>query len=356
MKLLEFEGKNLFRKYCIATPRSFLVSRRSSRITLPYPLYLKSQVPVGDRKKNGGVLLVKNHKEFEKARRTLFERPLQGHIPDLILAEEVISFEEELYISFSYSSEHDAPVLALSRRGGTGVREAIIFPIDPLMPMHDFYCREILSSVKISQYPMLGETIKKLSRLFFEEKATIAEINPLFLSRNHPPIAGDAKIILDRQESPDRPIVPLGGTIAVIASGGGASMLAIDMLLRAGGTPANYVEYSGNPDGKTVRDLTRRVIGQRGIQGLWVVGGTANFTDIFETMKGFLEGLSLAKNKPLYPIVVRRDGPRREEAFQLLRETGKRKGFNIHVFGPETSMADSAKILIRLIKKNEHLD
>ena len=124
-------------------------------------------------------------------------------------------------------------------------------------------------------------------------------------------------------------------------------MLNIDILMRAGGKPANYVEYSGNPPAALVEELTKRVLAVSGIEGVWVVGGTANFTDLFETLSGFVAGLRAIQPKPLYPIIIRRDGPRQAEAKEMLERVAREEGFNLFVFGPETSMARSAEILLQ---------
>lgn len=99
-----------------------------------------------------------------------------------------------------------------------------------------------------------------------------------------------------------------------------------------------------------VKKLTQEVLSQKHLKGCWVVGGTANFTDIYETMMGFVEGLRNVKPKPTYPIVIRRDGPRQKEAFEMLRHV-QQEGYNLHLFGPGTSMSDSAKEIVRLAYK-----
>ena len=178
----------------------------------------------------------------------------------------------------------------------------------------------------------------------------IAEINPLFRTPSGEFIAGDAKVILDDEKiNPgERRFIELDGDIAILASGGGASLLNIDALLRYGGKPANYTEYSGNPPADLVKALTQRVLGRPGLKGAWVIGGTANFTDIYETMRGFLEGLRQVKPKPMYPIVIRRDGPNQKKAFAMLRESAKKEGYDFHLFDSKTSMAESAKVIVRL--------
>ncbi|MBI2065880.1 MAG: hypothetical protein HYT68_02330 [Candidatus Zambryskibacteria bacterium] len=190
---------------------------------------------------------------------------------------------------------------------------------------------EALSQAKFpsEDFNALVKIIQKLWKLFISEYALIAEINPLFKVADGEFIAGDAKVILDDEKlNPgERRFIELGGDIAILASGGGASLLNIDALLRFGGKPANYTEYSGNPPAELVKDLTKRVLDRRGLKGCWVIGGTANFTDIYETMRGFAEGLKEIKPKPKYPIVIRRDGPRQEEAFLMLRELAQEQAY-----------------------------
>jgi succinyl-CoA synthetase beta subunit len=74
----------------------------------------------------------------------------------------------------------------------------------------------------------------------------------------------------------------------------------------------------------------------------------ANFTDIYETMFGFVQGLREIKPKPKYPIVIRRDGPRQKEAFAMLRKVAEDESYNLHLFGSETPMAETAKVMVKL--------
>jgi succinyl-CoA synthetase beta subunit len=165
-------------------------------------------------------------------------------------------------------------------------------------------------------------------------------------------VAGDAKVVLDNEAAKPvaQRLITMEGDIAVLASGGGASMLCLDMLLNHGGRPANYTEYSGNPKAAVVSKLTRRVLKQPGLRGCWIVGGTANFTDIYETMQGFVHGLRSVSPKPRYPFVIRRDGPRQQEAFAMLRQVSERYGYDFRLYGAETPMDTTAKIISGLVR------
>ncbi|MDP2734970.1 MAG: ATP citrate lyase citrate-binding domain-containing protein [bacterium] len=350
MKLLEHQGLELFEKYGIAVPRRELLADRGARPSLASPMVLKSQVFSGDRARQGGIAFVERDEEFAEKLRQVFETPIEGRLPGSVLAEEKVEFQKEFYLSFSYDTDARTPVLAVSVQGGTGIEKASLFPVDLALGLQDFFLRDACARIALSPADGLKEVMAKLWKLFLEEKVLLAEINPLFLTREGTYVAGDAKIILDDNVAnpEERPYLELGGDIAVLASGGGASLINLDALMHHGGRPANYVEYSGNPPAEVVDALTQRVFAKPGLKGAWVVGGTANFTDIYETMRGFVEGLRKVTPKPAYPIVIRRDGPRQKEAFLMLREVGEKEGYDFHLYGPEVHMAESARIMVEL--------
>lgn len=352
MNLLEYEGKELFAKYGIPIPTGTVV-RTEKTSPLPFPVVLKSQVPVGDRGRKGGIVVVKNKKEYGSALARITKTAIDGHLPSAILVEPLIDAEHERYVSFSFSTATRTPVLAVSSKGGSGTSKATVIQIAAGQILAPYVVRDALTQAKLMPTHTLVQLVIHLSKLFFTEKALLAEINPVFELKDGTVIAGDAKVILDDSIArPDfRPYADLSGDIAILASGGGASMINLDTLIKAGGKPANYVEYSGNPKSDVVRELTKEVLSRKGLKGCWVVGGTANFTDIYETMMGFVEGLRMVKPKPTYPIVIRRDGPRQKEAFEMLKKVAKEEHFNFYVFGPETSMSASAKEIIRLAYK-----
>lgn len=350
MKLLEYEGKKIFKKYEIKIPKGKLIGHQTSDFGRAFPIILKSQVPSGERKRAGGVLIAENKTEAKQKIKALFATTIQGIIPKKILAEEKVIFEHEYYLSFSYSGDSRTPMLAISKEGGKPVTEAHQIPIDPIWGIRDFILREKLGAAGIEYTKGLKNVIAKLWKLFNEEHALVAEINPLFVCAEDSFIAGDAKIILDDNvvDPSYRPLLELGGDIGILASGGGASLTNLDALMRHGGRPANYVEYSGNPKAEVVEELTKKVLSRKDLKGCWVIGGTANFTDIHETLTGFVNGLRKLKSKPTYPIVIRRDGPKREEAFAMLREVAKKEGYDFHCYGAEISMSDSGKIMTEL--------
>ncbi|MBI2334984.1 hypothetical protein HYU96_04270 [Candidatus Daviesbacteria bacterium] len=360
MLLYEFEGKKLFKSCGIAVPKSQLLESESQRVKVKPPFVAKAQVLSGNRAKGGGIV-------FDQT--NLFGKQINGEKVERVLVEEAIDYEKEYYLSFSYSTETRGLVMTFGE-GGTGVegKGAKTYAVD-----FDVLPKELV------------DTAHKLWEVFTKYDCELAEINPLVIDKAGKAWALDSKVILDddadfrREEKfPQRNLFgrpptdrelearkidegdhrgtagsvywDLNGDIAVIAAGGGGSIVNMDALLAYGGRPANYTEHSGNPPREKLKKLTKIVLSKPGLKGCWFVGGTANFTDIYETLMGFVDGLK--EIKPKYPIVIRRGGPRDKEAFEALAEIGKKEDFNFHIYGRETPMTSTAKIMKELAYGN----
>jgi succinyl-CoA synthetase beta subunit len=357
MHFYEYQGKELLDAYRIPTPRRFLVREGESVIPFAGPYVIKAQVLFGNRKDAGGILFASTAHAAKKHIHMLLGRNLLGERITSALVEEKIQTSDEYYVSFSYDTVSRGPVFILSAHGGSDLKETTTFPIDLARKESSyaaFFQKALLKNgFSTSDIIPLTAFISRLWELFLSEHALLAEINPILRTASNQFVAGDAKIILDdaKVKPKERRFYDLKGDIAILASGGGASLLNIDTLISFGGRPANYTEYSGNPPADTVRDLTMRVLAQKNLKGCWVIGGTANFTDIYETMRGFLDGLHRSKPQPKFPIVIRRDGPRFNEAATMLRAAAQKGNYNMHIFGSETSMAESARIMVDLAYK-----
>lgn len=378
MILFEFEGKSLFSKYDINIPKSQLISSPSEKIDLSVPFFAKTQVLSGKRKNSGGIIEVKKESDKYSVLEKIIGSVIKNEKVESILLEEKVDFSKEYYLSITYDTKSRSPVITYSESGGTGIEERISYSfLINILTLEPTYPQNIQIPKKIIDF------VPKLLKIFIDEDCTLVEINPLVLS-NGKLIALDAKIRLDETalaKHKERILSPraipghtptkneieakkidendykgtagsayfdLPGDIAVLASGGGASLTAMDTLIASGGKPANYTEYSGNPSKEKVEKLTRIVLSKQNLHGLWVVGAIANFTDIYETLSGFLEALRKINPKPKYPIVIRRGGPNDKKAFEMLR---KIEDFDLHLYGEETSITESAKIMAKLAQK-----
>jgi citryl-CoA synthetase large subunit len=143
--------------------------------------------------------------------------------------------------------------------------------------------------------------------------------------------------------------IEMDGDVAILFSGGGASIANMDALIKSGCKPANYTEYSGNPPREKVYQLAKIVLSKPGLKGLWIAGGVANFTNVGETFHGIVDALD--ELKPSYPIVVRRAGPYEKEGMQLMEDCAKRNNLNMRLFGKETSMSETAAVLASMINR-----
>jgi len=355
MKLYEFEGADLLEKYQISIPKRQIVTSIKDKVDISFPLVLKAQVLSGDRKKVGGILFANKKSDLDKSLKNLLGKTISGEKVEKVLVEEKIKRIAEYYISFSFSGALRAPVLALSKKGGSGINDASIFPINMIIGLQPFFIRQALTQSGFQSKDMnpLCAIILNLWKLFVDEKVILAEINPLLKTKEGAFFACDAKIDYGKRRS----VETMDGDIAIIASGGGASLINIDALLEAGGRPANYAEYSGNPKKEFVEKITGEVLSRPGIKACWVIGGTASFTDIYETMKGFTEGLEKVNPKPNFPFVIRRDGPRTKEAQKLLADFAKKEGYDFFIYGSETPMVETAKVVVNLAyHKNDRKD
>ncbi len=365
MILFEFEGKELLAKYGINIPKSQLVTSLDEEVTVKQPFIVKAQVLSGKRKDAGGI----GNKVEE----------ILGKIVNKERVEEKVDHSSEYYISISYNTKTRAPTLTFSETGGTGIEERRVetYAVDPIL-----FSFKLKKGSKIPKE--IITIIPRLLEMFFFSDLLLLEINPLVIDKKGRVVALDAKIKTDdcaavkhedwnyqpraipgykptKNEILAKKIdegdyrgtagstyFDLPGNIAVLASGGGASLTAMDALLKEGGKPANYTEYSGNPPKEKVEKLTKIVLSKSNLKGLWVVGAVANFTDIYETLSGFIGALKKIRPKPKYPIVIRRGGPRDKEAFEMLK---KIKDFDLHLYGQEISITESAIIMAREAKK-----
>lgn len=383
MILYEYEGKQLLQQAGVCVPQSQLLTSAIQPLNVKSPLVLKAQVLSGKRADVGGIVIVESESEFPSAFEKMFGSVINKEKVSKILVEEKIDLKSQYYFSLSYDTDYRSLVANFSLSGGTGIedRGAQTLALD-ILNTHQF--PDQLTSV----FPQ--ELLEKLIKLFLEQDCTLLEINPLVQSAQGDWVALDAKIKLDDAASirhPEWSFEPRGvpgytptqneieakkideqdyrgtagsayfdiegGDIAILSSGGGVSLTAMDAMIGFGGKPANFTEYSGNPPKEKVAKLTKIVLNKPNIHGLWVIGTVAaNFTDIFETMTGFIEGLRQAQSelgqKFDFPIVIRRGGPREDEAFEMLRQV---KDFDLHLQGEEVSIEQSAKIMTDLASK-----
>lgn len=407
MNLYEWEGKQLFVKHGIASPRGMVVRRGEdvksilNTQSISLPLVAKAQILSGKRGKNNGIRFCSTASEADAAVQDLFSINIRGQYVASVLLEEKLDIAEEHYLSITYDTNRKQPVLIYSPSGGMeiedvgeeeilreylDVREPTLRP-PPNLPQSNPSPSRGGSGWGLNK--SLQEIVQSLWNCFLQEDARLVEINPLVKTTDGRWVAADAKVSLDddafyRHEewknleprtmlgrsATEREImarkiddegekyyqgtagkyIEMDGDIATLFSSAGASINNMDALANAGLKPANYTEYSGNPPREKVYQLTKIVLSKPGIKGLWIVGGVANFTNVEETFRGVIDALD--EVKPLYPIVVRRAGPFEKEGMKLMAECAERNKLNMKLFGKETAMDETANILADMMRES----
>ncbi len=388
MNLYEHEGKSLLNKYGIQVPKSVLITKNDSALDKYKELglqdvVLKVQILSGKRGKNNGIKFCKNGQEVIEGVSELFQLNIKGQHVDSVLMEELLIIEKEHYLSCTYDTTTKLPMLMYSQQGGVEVEDV----------GHELMFTQPLSLIGKNNFKIddikhgeaLNNIAEQLYDCFLKEDARVAEINPLVQLQDGTFIAADAKIALDddgmyrhkdRTYSArtmmgrlptDREIaaseidggekyyrgtagkyIDMDGDIAVIFSGGGASIAAMDALINAGFKPANYTEYSGNPPKEKVYELTKIVLSKPNIKALWMAGAVANSTDVAATFQGIVDAFDEVGMK--LPVVIRRAGPNDKEGMRIMQECADRNGFKLKMFGKEVGIDDTVEELVKLVE------
>src|ERR1044072_6829632 len=191
MKLLEYQGKELFTEYDIAIPKSYLAKNHSelSQVAdnIKFPVVLKSQLTVGGRGKAGAILKCMKKEELEPKFTELLNKEVKGELPKVILIKEAVDIDKELYLSLFLNRGKRTYSLISSSEGGMDI-EAVDNKV-----IQDISISGITQSSAetiAKKLELTGTTIEsfcniviKLAKLVREKEAELAEINPLAIDR-----------------------------------------------------------------------------------------------------------------------------------------------------------------------------
>ena len=376
MKLQEHEAKGLLKKRGLKTPSQELEEGKK--------YVVKAQILANKRKEMGAIKFADNLNKAREYREKLLDTDFDGQKPEEVLIEEQIDFDEEYYVSFMYDTDNRSPVMVFSKDGGTGIEDREVSKL-ALEDDSQFLFRQFLKNEGFEgkEIIKLGMALQKLFKAFLKEDARLLEVNPIaktddgyFVldammdleddanyrhSRDFPERNAEGGEKTEREKRAEKideddhrgvagKYTELDGDIGMMMAGGGASLTNMDAMIEYGGEPANYTEYGGNPPTEKVYKLSK-VIMSKDIKGLWHVGGTANNTDVERTMDGFIE--ALREERPDYPIVIRRDGPHADEAFEKLREVREELDLDMKLFRNDKPMTESAEDLMEMVGEKQ---
>jgi len=299
MRLLEYQGKELFEEFGIRIPRSHLARNideaREGADEFGYPLVMKSQLTVGGRGKAGAIIKCKSEDEIELQFNELLHKEVKGELPRGILLEEMAEIKKELYLSLYLNRSKRCYSLISSAEGGmdietAGTKVMADIPIDGISPQ-DAEDTAIKLGLKGETIVSFVDFTTKLSRLVNEKEAELAEINPVAILNDGSIMALDAKVIIDDNAMFRHPelkkyehvselekqaevsgfsLVELDGNIAIIGNGAGLVMSTLDMVSDAGGNAGAFLDFGGRATTETIYEALKVISRIRKVEAILV--------------------------------------------------------------------------------------
>ena len=358
MNLFEYQGKDLYKKYSITTPKSIFINSISDLTEnhgLSFPLVVKAQVQVGGRGKAGGIKVAKNHQELEEHIDAILGMDIKGHKVESLLIEEASEIISEYYISFTLDRSEKKYLMMLSSKGGMDIEEVAANSPDDLIKIHispslGLESNIITQAIKDANLNLdyideLHEIISKLYRLFTEGDCDLVEVNPLAIT-NQGVSALDSKVSLDmnaiyRQDDfkkyeDEIPIpesekfakskglnfIKLDGSVGIIGNGAGLVMSTLDVVAEHGGKAANFCDIGGGAKAETVTAALEVLESEEDVTSVLIniFGGITRCDLVAE---GIVEA---TKGKVLkWPLIVRLDGTNSKEGLEILSKNTNEK-------------------------------
>lgn len=377
MKVHEYQAKAFFASYQLPVDHSILCHTPEEAVAAFRQLgtekaVVKAQVHTGGRGKAGGVKVATGEEQVRQYASQILGMNIKGFSVDRVLVGEAVDIASEYYVSILIDRKSKSPLLMLSREGGMDIEQVARetpekidkIVIDPLVGMTDYLAREAAFRL-FDDMQLVKQAVpvfKNLYRLFVEKDASLAEINPLVVTKDGRLKAIDAKMTFDNnalyrhpdvfelfeptdderkeQEAKDKGFsyVNLGGTIGCMVNGAGLAMATMDMIKLYGGDPANFLDIGGSSNPEKIVEAMKLLLSDKHVKVVLIniFGGITRCDDV---AKGLIEAFRLIKTG--IPIVIRLTGTNEAEGRKLLEGTH---------FTVGTSMADAGHKAVELAK------
>ncbi len=347
MKLLEYQGKELFSKYGIKIPKSVLAHTIEEAVSgskkLGFPLVMKSQLTVGGRGKAGAIQKCSNENELTAKFSELMLKEVKGELPKSILLEEMASISKELYLSVFLNRSKRCFTLIASSEGGIeieSVENKLIIDL-PNDGISDELAATVSDELGLSEFHKTSfvDLLMNLSKMYKTEEAELAEINPLVILTDGSIVALDSKVIIDdnalfrhadlkkyetiselEQQAKEHgfSFVELDGDIAIIGNGAGLVMSTLDMVTDSGGKPGSFLDFGGKATTETIYEALKVISKVARIKSILVnlFGGIVR-TDLVATaiLNAYEDGTIKV------PVFARITGSQSEKARELLSDS-----------------------------------
>ena len=365
MKVHEYQGKELFRKYQIPTPDGVPVFSVEEALKAYDELatdtvVVKAQIHAGGRGKGGGVKLAHSKEEVESLSKEILGMTLVTHQTgpngkevQRLLIESGANIEKEFYAAITLDRGKEMDVFMVSIEGGVDIEkvadetpEKIVKTwIDPMLGMNSFQARKLAFGLNLS-----GNAFKEACSIFMKmytcyrsTDASLLEINPLILTKDERVIALDSKFNFDgnalfRQkeiaemrdltEEDSMEVeagkynlnyIKLDGNVGCMVNGAGLAMATMDIIKLAGGEPANFLDVGGTASAETVKNGFRIILSDKNVKAVLIniFGGIVRCDRVANGVVEAVKELGLD-----VPVVVRLEGTNAEEAQIILEQSG----------------------------------
>ena len=365
MNIHEYQGKELFRKFGVLTPRGSPAFNVDEAVTAAKGLggnvwVVKAQIHAGGRGKGGGVKVVKSIDDVREAAKKMLGMTLvthqtgpQGRVVRRLLVEEGADIKKELYVAMVVDRALQQVVLMASSEGGMDIEEVAAktpdkihrVAIDPFKGLADADAEMVARRIGIPDelVPKARELFKSLYKCFDEEDCSLVEVNPLIITGDGRVVALDAKLNFDDnalfrhpeitalrdldEEDPaeveaskfDLNYIQLDGDIGCLVNGAGLAMATMDTIKLYGGTPANFLDVGGGATTEKVTEAFKIMLRNPKLKAILVniFGGIMKCDVIAEGVVAAAKQVGLK-----VPLVVRLEGTNVDLGKKILADSG----------------------------------
>jgi succinyl-CoA synthetase beta subunit len=388
MKIHEYQARQMFSENGIAVPPAE-VARTPEEAAAAFKKFnapmcvVKAQVYAGGRGKAGFVKLVKSADEARAAAQFMLSHRMtsnqtgpEGVPVSVLIVAPGVEIAKEYYIGITVDRGRNTATMIASAEGGVEIEEVakkspekvLKEPLHPLLGLQPFQARDLACKLGFKD-KLAGEAAKLMSNLakvFLKYDASLAEVNPLVVTKDGKLLAIDAKINFDdnalfrhkeveamADESQERPLdvrahkaslnyIALDGTIGCLVNGAGLAMATMDIIKLHGAEPANFLDVGGSVTSEGAIEAFHIILSDPKVKGILVniFGGIAKCDVIAEALvkAGRDVGFKV-------PVVVRLEGTNVERAREILKDARS----ELPTLIPATDLTDAAKKMVAAV-------
>ena len=386
MKIHEYQAKSILAKYDVPVPRGDVAFSAAEAEAVAKKLggsvVVKAQIHAGGRGKGGGVKIAKDASEAAAIAAKMLGMTLvthqtgpEGRVVQRLLIEETLPIERELYLGITLDRTQGKLVFMASSQGGMDIEEVasktpeliLKETIEPGMGLMPFQARKLAFGMGIPAESVnnAAKMMIALARAYEAIDASLAEINPLILTKDGRVVALDAKINIDdnalyrqkdirelRDLNEEDPLeveasrfglnyIKLEGNVACMVNGAGLAMATMDIIKHAGGSPANFLDVGGGASAEQIRNALHILLVDPSVKAILIniFGGILRCDTLATGVVAAARELHIK-----VPIVVRMEGTNVELGKQILAESGL-------AFTNADGMKDAAERVVALAGK-----